>query len=607
VLIIIVALIPFVVAMDFADYQFYQWSTMGWYMYLNLAALLLTLCSILIWFQTESAGPKRKTLLKLISTIILFAAFIMVILRFKGEGLFGTTSILMSSYLGLVYIAASAMVFLFFLRKLKLNEQNFGLKFLLPLTLICSIDLLGSYRNYSYSNADQPFVNSIQSLYRNPNVELVYPNFKNESHNLFEDPQFETLGDKVSPWIFGGNAISLCAPHTKKDQSTGAVAAVCNVDESEGNLFQDVQLKYRDTAATFGAWVRSSSASPIKLVITSPTANRGGLHTLAPSDGRWHWVTSSVSTNGPGHVVRPHVSVQSGQRVEIFNPLLVTDGAPMSTIYPRHGEIVKNKVAPYEPNQYRLNFIHRLSDKNAPELLTNFASIFKLRTYAGVDSDMSADWIKFLTALEDLSPDWYHRAGLLSNRTNDRTLDLLGVKYSRDNSGEPLYREGAVPRIAAFSDYETVPDLDHALIRITEKSFSPLLSVVIENGFTSSFDTENISEANFDKVRPLEYNEHGTSQIHISVPNNVGRVIFFGDRYNSNWKAYWNETEIPVHRSNGAFMAVKIPSGPGSLVFKFEPRLFVLGAHLSKLGLLVLFLTTIGLFLYERRIGRAWC
>ncbi len=90
----------------------------------------------------------------------------------------------------------------------------------------------------------------------------------------------------------------------------------------------------------------------------------------------------------------------------------------------------------------------------------------------------------------------------------------------------------------------------------------------------------------FDSIgRPQQAFEHTKGDIIIrnitanSIEMNVtsegyGLLNIF-QQYHHGWRAWVNDAEIPVYRTNLAFMSVPVPKGNYELIFRFEPHVFV--------------------------------
>lgn len=231
---------------------------------------------------------------------------------------------------------------------------------------------------------------------------------------------------------------------------------------------------------------------------------------------------------------------------------------------------------------YRVNHISILSGFAGNEVMTGIASVYKMPTYAGVDSDLSKDYVDFLSNFVKPESNWFSRAGFTSSLGDERLLDLLGVGYDSGTDGALIFRPKAIPRLAAYSGFEVQLDQSEALRRLKEKDFDPTRVVLLSDN-PDSLRLKS-DPRHFQK---LIYDHPDADVISVKVAADTPRVIVFNDRFAAGWKASWNGQPLQILRANRAFMAVILPPGVGNLEFNFTPEGFYLLAKISAISAII--------------------
>jgi hypothetical protein len=291
--------------------------------------------------------------------------------------------------------------------------------------------------------------------------------------------------------------------------------------------------------------------------------------------------------------------------VNIYAPRLISGSVVMPIVPPDDGREVAGLKADF-PNEvdlasFRVNHAHIINQYSGNEMMTNFALVARTPTYAGVDSDLSADYAKLLHTFKSPDPSWYHRAGLVSTLEDTRLLDLLGVGYDTAAEGGVSFRPNAIPRFAAFSRFEVQSDPTLALQRLKAADFDPTKIVLLQGEPTSARPNSD-----FGRFRLLRYETPEADQIRLRISETTPRLILFNDRFSPGWQASWNGKPIQIERANFAFMAVMLPEGAGELSFEFRPRLFILLAKVS--AAIAAILSLLAIFtLYRSQFWKTKC
>ena len=76
-------------------------------------------------------------------------------------------------------------------------------------------------------------------------------------------------------------------------------------------------------------------------------------------------------------------------------------------------------------------------------------------------------------------------------------------------------------------------------------------------------------------------------RIEIKATAPTRQLLVLSESFHSGWKARINGQEIPVLRAYGDYLGCGVDSGEKTVVFRFEPRSFYLGAKITVAGLAV--------------------
>jgi len=204
---------------------------------------------------------------------------------------------------------------------------------------------------------------------------------------------------------------------------------------------------------------------------------------------------------------------------------------------------------------------------------------------------------------------------------NQPLLDLLNVRFvlsqwapdmwgpfrqwKNDSDIEYVYnflRGGLVPLLGCYA-WENPQCLPRAFV-VPQAKPLPERSAVLETFkktdfrrlvFLEKFDEEppSAGPASHDvRIRDYEPN-----RVRISVEGNTPGFLFLGDVWFPGWTCTVNGEAAKVYRANYTFRAVKVPAGAVEVVFRFEPRSYLIGRRIT-LGTLAL---TVGMLLLSGR------
>jgi hypothetical protein len=188
------------------------------------------------------------------------------------------------------------------------------------------------------------------------------------------------------------------------------------------------------------------------------------------------------------------------------------------------------------------------------------------------------------------------------NLANPLLWGLMNVKYIISNQLDssrvlaPIYRgkernvfhnRTELPRAFFVNRYEVASGME-ILKKISTISFNPL-------------DVAYCTEDPQLKIDPpqsgaeVKYTRFGIQDLEAKVTATGNNLVFFSETYYpEGWKAFVDNVETPIYRTNYLFRGVVVPAGTHIVSMKFEPRGYSLGKQLS-LWLNILVLGGIGI------------
>jgi uncharacterized membrane protein YfhO len=174
---------------------------------------------------------------------------------------------------------------------------------------------------------------------------------------------------------------------------------------------------------------------------------------------------------------------------------------------------------------------------------------------------------------------------ILSNRMD--SSQVLALAY-RGKDMNVFYNKAQLPRAFFVNRYEVKSGME-ILNNISTTSFNPL---------DVAYFTEDPRQK-IDSVRSgaeVKYSKFGILDMEAKVTATGNNLVFFSETYYpEGWKAFIDNVETQVYRTNYLFRGVVVPAGTHIVSMKFEPRGFFLGKQLS-LWLNILVLGGLGIF-----------
>jgi hypothetical protein len=252
----------------------------------------------------------------------------------------------------------------------------------------------------------------------------------------------------------------------------------------------------------------------------------------------------------------------------------------LEDLYPDRSALLDQGVdgekEPLKTRTYRVNHPHIALQLSPNEKYTNLPTVYGVRIYGGLNSDFPRDFGNLIRRFEP-SGIRYDGGCLSGELTSPKLLDLLGCGYDVDASGRLIRRRTALSRFMLFHRFEVVAT-PHMLDRLAKDTFVARDRLLVES------DPGLAAPGGSAPPEVVSYDSLGTSELRVTCTTTTPALLFFGDSYHPDWRAYVDGQRQPVLRANANFMAVAIPAGTTEVRFRFRPRMFAKGLAISGVG-----------------------
>ncbi|WP_185973697.1 YfhO family protein [Ferrovibrio terrae] len=494
---------------------------------------------------------------------------------------------------GMVRYIIFALIIMGSIAALRAGRLASGNVFLLLMALTV-VDLVPYNINYSRQITEAFW--KLDRLFPDRNS-IIRPQSSSQTEalpNLLKNPSMEqwSSGGGVADWVLGGREMTAA----RIPSPVSGEYAVQLKSVNGGNLYQDRPAPDRTVLVSFGVWARSDGPGLPQILLTDGTTGRGS--PPYSGNGRWQWLEASLKVEPTARYIRPHLYVPANGTVEYdgaklaFGPKLLPFGYDKDHDDPLKQGFDGEWMQPLDPElvNYRVNYPHIFLQLSGSELQSNIPSVYGLRSYGGLNSDVPALLGEIIRRLE---PENFNAAGFYSQAASPVLNDLVGNGY------DPNYRQGreirptALSRFMFFSNFEVYQNGNQVLDRIAAPDFVARNGLLLM-GYRPDFP------ASPGRGGKVEYEEKRHHELTMTIEAPQAGMLFFGDGYNRGWRAFVNGQEVPVVRANHAFMAIPVPAGRHEVEWLFTPPYFKMGLRITLVGFLLLILTVAGLFFFIR-------
>ncbi|OGV21856.1 MAG: hypothetical protein A3J84_05875 [Ignavibacteria bacterium RIFOXYA2_FULL_37_17] len=187
-----------------------------------------------------------------------------------------------------------------------------------------------------------------------------------------------------------------------------------------------------------------------------------------------------------------------------------------------------------------------------------------------------------------------------------RFLSLLNVKYviSDNQIAHPYLRLVNDSKVKIYQNLSMLPrtflysqvvilEKEKMFTRMLEQSFDPQTAIILNESIPGSLD--NVKYTGKEAVM-TKYEEN---KINLEVDSPGNSMLFISEVHYPEWKAYVDGKETKIFQAFGLFRSIYLPKGKHNVEFRWDGKIFYLGAGIS-LGTMVLIILYI-FFLSKRK------
>jgi hypothetical protein len=156
------------------------------------------------------------------------------------------------------------------------------------------------------------------------------------------------------------------------------------------------------------------------------------------------------------------------------------------------------------------------------------------------------------------------------------THGALSFRLIRDGFVRVYEKENVLPRAYFVSRARTLSSPGEVLAALDSPSFDPLREVLVEEP-----DPQPLPAAAAEANAAVHIARYEPERVEIETDVNAPGYVVLTDLYYPGWKAFVNNREVPIHRANYLFRAVRLAPGHSVVRFEFQPRSFRTGLRLS--------------------------
>ncbi len=170
------------------------------------------------------------------------------------------------------------------------------------------------------------------------------------------------------------------------------------------------------------------------------------------------------------------------------------------------------------------------------------------------------------------------------------SMDMINHPYLRlvYNGGVKIFQNLLnLPR--AFLSSQTVKVADSEIAKkFKEPGLIPSETLLLNEEVTQPLDMVKYKG---DEVKITDFK---ANQVKLEAESRGNSMLFLSEVYYPEWKAYVDGKETKIYKAFGLFRAIYLPKGKHNIEFKWDPKIFYIGALIS----LVTFVFVLGYFIY---------
>ncbi len=184
------------------------------------------------------------------------------------------------------------------------------------------------------------------------------------------------------------------------------------------------------------------------------------------------------------------------------------------------------------------------------------------------------------------------------NKDGSFNQDLLGKNFKlvhQEGRVSIFENKNVYPRVWISRDYKVEKTPTKLIEELSNSLTDKKLTVYLEENF------EGFSDRSLNVESKVNKYDQDINTIQISYESSKSVLLFLSETYDSGWKAFVDEKESKVFKSNYSYMSVLVPQGNHSVRLVYDPDSFKLGQMVSLGGLIIIFVISLNSFLKRKK------
>lgn len=177
-----------------------------------------------------------------------------------------------------------------------------------------------------------------------------------------------------------------------------------------------------------------------------------------------------------------------------------------------------------------------------------------------------------------------------------QVVNMLNTKYFIINpDGAPLPNEYAFGEAWLVDNFIMVKNADEEIAALGQNDLRNV--AIVDERFAEKVNGKSFQK---DSSAVIRLKNYAPNELIYSTNSGKEQLAVFSEiYYDKGWNAYLDGQQVPYFRANYVLRAMAIPAGEHEIVFKFEPRIWVVGEKVSFASSLLLILLVIGVLVFE--------
>ncbi len=176
----------------------------------------------------------------------------------------------------------------------------------------------------------------------------------------------------------------------------------------------------------------------------------------------------------------------------------------------------------------------------------------------------------------------------LNNEIRPQILNMYNVKYFifQDDKGQTglQVNDSANGNAWFVKDFDFVKNEDEEILHL--KDFNSKNTAVLNEKYKKSLSFVP-SKDSLSYIRLTGY--HPEKLIYESNNSKKGFAVFSDNYYKDGWRAFIDNQEVPIYKTDYSLRGLVIPEGKHQIVFRFEPEIVNKGGKISLISFLLFF------------------